>query len=358
MTATGVSPDSTGTQRWLPIQLNVNPNGVAVEWMDFGDDAIPEQFFSRTVERLRSMDAPAPERTSALDSLIEQARQLPERRPAGLIFHVSRCGSTLLCNVLRTAERIGILSEARPIERVFKPLALASSPIPREDWADHRRLLANSILALYAHPPDTLPLNILVKTCAVDMMQIPMIRSIWPEVPCVVLIRNPLDVLVSNLAGPSGWCERPETALRGHGRTFGEDWGDLSKMSVEEYLARGIGSFCKAALPSIGEGCRVVDYQSLSLSTIYKIAEFFRITMPDSESESVQRAITTDAKKFGLGQKVRGRQRAGNGAPRPKRRERWLERWRRSLTTTPLEGRGEVVTPASAAGDKETGRRT
>ena len=327
MTATGVSPDSTGTQRWLPIQLNVNPNGVAVEWMDFGDDAIPEQFFSRTVERLRSMDAPAPERTSALDSLIEQARQLPERRPAGLIFHVSRCGSTLLCNVLRTAERIGILSEARPIERVFKPLALASSPIPREDWADYRRLLANSILALYAHPPDTLPLNILVKTCAVDMMQIPMIRSIWPEVPCVVLIRNPLDVLVSNLAGPSGWCER-QNRPRGHGRTFGEDWGDLSKMSVEEYLARGIGSFCKAALPSIGEGCRVVDYQSLSLPTIYKIAEFFRITMPDSESESVQRAITTDAKKFGLGQKFEddsGRKRRSASETARALVERWAQ---------------------------------
>lgn len=300
MTASSAARDESPRERWLPIQLNISPIGVAVDWMDFGGYALTDQFFSQTVGRLRSMVPPALECTTSSDLLVAEGRRFPATRPAGLIFHVSRCGSTLLCNVLRTAGGTGILSEARPIERVFKLHAFASSPIPRDAWAHYRKLLANSILGLYANVPSSRALNMVIKACAVDTMQIPMIRSIWPNVPCLVLIRNPLDVLVSNLARPSGWCER-QNRPRSHYKIFGEDWGDLPSISVEEYLARGVGSFCRAALPVVDEQCRVIDYESLDLPTIYKIAGFFGIQMPDPHSESVQKAMSTDAKKFNLG---------------------------------------------------------
>jgi hypothetical protein len=311
--------------RWLPIGLDFNRNGVAVEWMDFGADEITEQFFSRTVERLRSMNPPAPERTSGFELLIQEARRFPLTRPAGVIFHVSRCGSTLLCNVLRTAAGIGVLSEARPIERAFKPRVFERYPLQREAYQAQRELLANSVLSRYAHQPGGGSLRLVIKSCAVDMMQIPLIRSIWPDVPSVVLIRDPLEVLVSNLSKAAGWCDRRNRA-EAHLRTFGPEWGDLGEIAVEEYLARGVGSFCEAALRSIDERCKVVDYANLSLPTIYKIADFFGIRMPAPECESVQRAFALDAKNFSSGRSFeKDRERKRLAASEMARR--WVQRW-------------------------------
>src|SRR5437868_6806406 len=84
--------------RWLPVDLSFARSDVSVRWMDFGSASLTEPFFNMTVERLRSPPLLAREMEADLASLIRRAADLPPVEPAGMIVHVSRCGSTLLSN--------------------------------------------------------------------------------------------------------------------------------------------------------------------------------------------------------------------------------------------------------------------
>lgn len=86
--------------RWLPVDLRFSRSDVAVRWMDFGMASLSEPFFNMTVERLRSPPSVTRELDGDLTSLVLRASDLPPVAPAGMIAHVSRCGSTLLRSIM------------------------------------------------------------------------------------------------------------------------------------------------------------------------------------------------------------------------------------------------------------------
>src|SRR5580658_4905388 len=104
-----------------------------VRWMQFPNKELREPFFHQTVARLRRAEPPALEFDTEAEALLALANELPPITPAGLIFHVSRCGSTLVCNALRTG-RARILSEAAPLSRLLGPYASTVWPYPLHSW--------------------------------------------------------------------------------------------------------------------------------------------------------------------------------------------------------------------------------
>ena len=58
-------------------------------------------------------------RQTTLDDLGQMDAERGSMRPAGLIFHMSRCGSTLVGQMLAALENTVVLSEAGPIDRVL-----------------------------------------------------------------------------------------------------------------------------------------------------------------------------------------------------------------------------------------------
>jgi len=282
-------------ERWLPITVNFNPTMVSVQWMEFGSKTITEPFFQQTVRRLKTASPPAAERVTSLSTLIEAAEALPTVRPAGLIFHVSRCGSTLLANALRTADDVVLLSEARPVGAFFRPNVFKDSPFPSEGWADARRMLLDCISTLYAHSTGGPDPKLVIKCHAASVLQIALIRSVWPDVPFVVVVREPVDVIISNMAKAAGWLKsrkRPRISAF----MFGWKPDEIQGMSAEEFCARGIGRFCEAALNALGPYCRVIDYESLDAERMRAIAEFFGISLPPADAPRFRKAIDTYAK--------------------------------------------------------------
>jgi hypothetical protein len=128
-------------------------------------------------------------------------------------------------------------------------------------WDEARLAILSSLLSLFAHYRTGEAEPLVLKFVSIDSMSIGVVRSLWPDVPCVMVIRDPVEVMVTTLNG-RGWMdykELPEvsTALFG--------WKALSRktteMTDEEYCARILGSFCAAALEAIDHRCMIVDYE-------------------------------------------------------------------------------------------------
>ena len=119
---------------------------------------------------------------------------------AGVIFHLTRCGLTLLMNALRQADRVIAVSEAPPMDRLLR---LGMSPSPaRRDEADKS---AEALVTLFAHYLDSEHRRVVVKCGIQGLGVMGAARRIWPDVPFIILVRNPIEVVVSNIRNPARW---------------------------------------------------------------------------------------------------------------------------------------------------------
>jgi hypothetical protein len=285
--------DEQSIQHWLPIDLLYQSSGISVRWMEFGSTLFNEPFFHMTVERLRSPPVLAREWDGDLRSLLTRASELPPVTPNGVIFHVSRCGSTLLANALRTAKNAVVLSEARPIGALFGPEVFRRSPFDVDEWEGARKMLLDCMLSIYGNhsSPDPKPI---IKCNGTNILHMSIMRAVWPEVPFLILIRKPADVVISVLDRPAGWVDLRRNPAQA-AKTFGWEGLSVEEMSAEEYCARVVGRYCEAALYTLDDKCRVLDYENINNRRVEQVADFFHLDLP-VDSEEFRQVMGTYSK--------------------------------------------------------------
>src|SRR5208337_3108734 len=111
---------------WMPIRVHRTPAGLRVDWGWLGDTRFTDPFFGQTVNHCLEHPANLLFRQetpmAALGELNELSKGLA---PTGFIFHVSRCGSTLLSQMLAALPKNVVISEAAPIDGVLRSHLLA-----------------------------------------------------------------------------------------------------------------------------------------------------------------------------------------------------------------------------------------
>ena len=106
--------------------------------------------------------------------------------PAGFIFHLSRCGSTLLSNAFAARDDCQVISEAAVLRELLLDAGL-SEP--------EKESLLRVLLQAYRCRRNN---ALVVKWNAWDICFYPLIRRVFPEVPCLFVIRNPIEILASH----------------------------------------------------------------------------------------------------------------------------------------------------------------
>src|SRR5687767_15028620 len=100
---------------WVPLRFLTREGGTFVDWAYLGNERLTDPFFEQTITRCLADPANLLFRH---ETPIEVLRELYEEHrgiePNGLIFHMSRCGSTLIAQMLAAVSRNIVISEARP----------------------------------------------------------------------------------------------------------------------------------------------------------------------------------------------------------------------------------------------------
>lgn len=111
--------------------------------------------------------------------------------PSGFIFHVSRCGSTLLTQMLASLDSCIVMSEPPIMDAAFRFLHA------NQDFTDKDILIKQLIYAL-ARQRSPKEKHFFIKFDSWHVAWISLIRKIYPQTPIVFLYREPAEVLASH----------------------------------------------------------------------------------------------------------------------------------------------------------------
>jgi hypothetical protein len=278
------------SQGWLPLDFEFDPRpgavtGCEVRWLEFGSTPLDEPFFWHTVEKLRALAPPAVEIDTTCEVMFRLSARLPAVVPAGFIFHISHCGSTLIANAMRNAPNTLVAAEATPFVRLARWFPEPSDRYLRARWFDFRRRLFESAFRLFAHYRTGETERLVVKFSSINTLSMKFVRQAFPDVPCVLVVRDPNDVLVSAL-NENGWLSHKDRS--GEPEAF-YGWTNppraFAEMSNEEYCAGLLGRHLEAAREAVDAHCRVIDYEDLNPKRMREIAAFFGLELPRESGE-------------------------------------------------------------------------
>lgn len=298
----GVEPDPLGLDRfrpaeltgydlpdrqWLPIAVMPAGGQYAVEWAHFGGAPLTAPFFEDQLRSARSQ--PFNRLFRQRTPLAGMAQAQPDdglAAPDGFIFHLSRCGSTLVSQMLGALPDTIVVSEPPPLDSVVQ-LVNANPGVPIEERA---RLLRAMVGALGRDRTGDAR-HYVVKLDSWHALTLPLFRYSFPETPWIFLYRDPIEIIVSQMR------------IRGVQATPGTMPQDLygivdgENMSAEEYCARAFACICNAVLDhaDLGRGL-LINYASLPGAVETEIISHFGIEMAEVGSAAMQAAAGRDAK--------------------------------------------------------------
>jgi hypothetical protein len=288
-----VSADAGGARLppggWLPVQAAWRDQVLEVDWAYLGSRRLHEPFFEESVIRCRPKPFNRLFRYSTpIDALAGWLRDHPCLPPAGFIFHMSRCGSTLVSQMLAAMAHTIVVSEASPIDGVVQ----ARRTRPDLDDAQHAAWLRWMIGAL-GQPRSGEERHFFVKLDSWHALALPLFRRAFPAVPWIFLYRDPLEVLVSQLKR-RGMHMVP--GLIG-GDVFGFEAPQATE-APESYCAQVLERICNAVLREYTPGrALLLNYRELPVALWTEVLPHFGVLCSEHDRTAMAEAARYDAKQ-------------------------------------------------------------
>jgi hypothetical protein len=240
---------------WLPIRIWQAADGWSADWCHFGDRPLREAFFRDSVEAaLRRPFNQAFRQYTGMDALLDWQRRSPGVAPTAFVFHASRCGSTLLAQMLARLDSHIVLSEPPPLDTLLRapyhdaavaPLQAAWLRALLSAWGQRRRGDERALV---------------VKLDAWNIFELPLLRQCFPATPWIFLYRDPLEIAVSQLQSP-GRHMVPGMLGPSPLTTAMAQAGNISRAA---FVARALGSILAAGLEQCTRhGGMAVNYDEL-----------------------------------------------------------------------------------------------
>jgi len=267
---------------WVPAQIRWTAAGPVVDWCHLGDLRFVAPFFEQTIN-----DAMA----HPFNRLFRHSTPLApvepdglELRPRGLIFHMSRCGSTLVSQMLAALPRNVVLSEPTPIDQILHAAGRLSD--------NQIAILLRGMTAALGRRRGAQERDLFVKLEGWHVLRLPLIRRAFPDVPWVFLYRDPLEVLasLSDL--------RPHRMLPG-GIDAALLGGDAAAhaMSPDAYSALVLRRVCEAAIAHAADGSGLlIEYRDLPRAACGVLLDHFGLRYEVEELACMNEAARFDAK--------------------------------------------------------------
>lgn len=274
---------------WTPIRLEQSDDGPIVDWCCTERERFDDPFFDQTVERCLRHPFRLLFRHRTTMATLGQVADAGATLPlAGLIFHSSRCGSTLVSQMLGCLPSVLVLSEPGPLHSV-----LALTAVPEEQRVDWLRWTT----AALGQPRAPEQRHLVIKLDAWAALDLPLILRAFPATPWIFVYRDPVEVLVSH-EGHRGYHMVPGILPLA---SLGLDPGAAATPAPEVYMARVLGALLQAAARSVTGGpAMLVNYRELPGAVADRVAPWFGLETGPAEVARMAEVASRDAKNFSL----------------------------------------------------------
>ncbi|SFE04277.1 sulfotransferase family protein [Paracidovorax konjaci] len=280
---------------WSPIRVYAGAGGEPlVDWMRAPPGVTRAPFFADGVQdALFHPFHQAFRRQTPLSDLLDWAEASPGLAPSGIVFHVSRCGSTLVAQAFAAIDGHVALSEAPLLDDLLRAQAMlptldAALAIPA----------ARAVASAWAQPPRPGQLtgarHLVVKCDCWATGYAERIAQAWPDAPWLFLYRDPVEVLVSQL--------QQRAAYLIPGGPLGVDpagiaFDDALRMGPEAYCARSLGGIYEAMVRQFRpERTLLLDYRQLPSAILSAVAPHFGMVPGPEAALQIESTFAVHAK--------------------------------------------------------------
>ncbi|NVJ04346.1 sulfotransferase family protein [Myxococcus sp. AM001] len=283
-----MTPDLEG---WVPARIHVDEGQPRVDWCHLGGQRFTDPFFDETLERrLRHPFALLFRHQTSMDALVERHARQPGLPVRGLVFHMSRCGSTLVAQLLAALPRHIVLSEAGPVDTVLR----AHQRLPGVTDTQRIEWLRAVVGALgqQRHPEER---AVFLKLDAWHILELPLLQRAFPGVPWMFLYRDPVEVMASH-QNHRGAHMLPGLLNPAH---LGLEAGQLEGMPMDEYGARVLAAICDAGLRGYRARtgtARLMDYRQLQPEGLRVLTALFGLEPTAEDAPRLRDALERNAK--------------------------------------------------------------
>lgn len=182
--------------------------------------------------------------------------------PAGFIFHLSRCGSTLVSTCLGQLDAVCVLSESPLLTDLLLDASLTVA-----EKKQSLRLFVDLQAAAFPQRQ-----KIIIKWNAWDIFNWALINDVFRDVPAIFLLRNPVEILASHQQ-LVGRHMAGDTRLYAQHQVFKRRIDDMLAWRIdvlENLLVAMASALMNAAV-------RVVDYAELNMGMIDELRQYFEL---------------------------------------------------------------------------------
>lgn len=217
--------------QWLPYKLLHAEDGPLCKWLYVGDKKYSEPFFDETIQKCLGFpfNSSRYKGYSNIELLPEWSANVTSIPPTAIIFHVSRCGSTLLSQLLGLLPQHIVLSEVPFLDALLRwPFQNVKEPLQNLD------ALIQAAVVFYGQQRTAQESQLFIKTDSWHVLLYQQWRRMYPGVPFILLYRDPREVIISHQK-KRGMHAVPgviEPALFG----FEPEWGP--HVGLDQYLAK------------------------------------------------------------------------------------------------------------------------
>lgn len=271
---------------WLPTQSVATGSAPDIDWLWVESDSFLLPFFEDDVRRYASLPFNRVFRIrTTLEAVIAGAETEQPLPLKGLIFHMSRCGSTLLAQMFAAVPENCVSSEPEPLDGVTQWVQMASIEPLRADKA------IRAIVAALGRDRGNDAARHVIKLAPWQTFALPIMRSAFPEVNWLYLYREPIEVMVSVMHRPglhtvAGML--PEQVIRNAG---------VGSASAEEFAARVLADMGQTVLEHwhLGGGL-LLAYPDIIEAATGPIMTHFGIEVVGEQAVLMKDAAAHDAK--------------------------------------------------------------
>lgn len=268
-------------QDWVPESVSWTGGRARVHWCFLGRTPLFDPFFKDTTTRARRAPFNRFMRVvTSIEALEQAARDRPGLPLVGIVAHVSRCGSTLVAQMLATLKSLVVASEPPALDDVLR---LGDGHVARERRIDLVRAMV-SALGRARTGGET---GFVMKLDSWHLASLDVLQDAFPQVPVVLAYRDPAEVLASQM-------REPGLQMAGG---LGEPYGGVSMegRTQLEYRGKIVGLLFEAALRQ-GPGCLLINHSELPAAVLSRVAPHFGLALSPADEEKMRSRGALDGK--------------------------------------------------------------
>ena len=254
--------ESTGL---VPTHISSINNTPYVHWIEGNLDEFIEPFSSQTINRVYK-DTNRKRALSQLNIFIEPSDKIQRGCIKGIIFHVSRCGSTLLSNCIRQGTDSVVLSEFQLISYFFNSVGFLLRG--KNECDSVKSSILKGILSWLCKITSK---DIVIKTNSWNIMQSEFLLEAANFPKSLFIYRNPIEVIASQLENPAPWVNNYFYKKK----SVVDVSEDEKKLYRVELMSNVFSKLYKEGLIFLDRGnFFLLDYSNLNNKKIVRIFDF------------------------------------------------------------------------------------